>query len=211
MPGISEVLMSHYNCTPHSDWKLKEINIDRSLEWILLAASAGGREGEESIAVLYFDSDSAWWQIWGMGELPTNNLFMVFTVGGEDSCCLYSLRVDCAASAGNKTLWISSSYPHRDSRSLCNSLWQFALCRRLWLRRYLSSWLTRSHPPQHPGECRLASWCSLMDEYRHFSSWVQYLWRQVPWVAQGLALFILPSLSLPEHSDLRKSCLCILS
>lgn len=31
--------------------------------------------------MLYFDSNSAWWQIWGTGELLTNNLFMVFTVG----------------------------------------------------------------------------------------------------------------------------------
>lgn len=31
--------------------------------------------------MLYFDSDSAWWQIWGMGELLPKNLFMVVTVG----------------------------------------------------------------------------------------------------------------------------------
>lgn len=149
--------------------------------------------------MLYFDSDSAWWQIWGMGDLLTNNLFMVFTVGGEDSCCLWVECVDCAAFAGNKTLWISSGYPHPHSWSLCNSLTMCFVLETL-AQRVPFLLAHAAHPSQHPGECRLTSWCSLMDVMGTVAV-------KTGATAEGLALFILPSLTLPELSDLRKSWL----
>lgn len=164
MPGISEVLMSHYNYTAHCEWKLKEIKIDLQNEFSLgpLLEGRGARRVEQcctwtptqrlSVVLglrlsMVADLGDGW-------LIDKQRIHGIYS-GGEDSCCLWLECVDCAAFAGNKMLWVSSGYPRPHSWSLCNSLWQFVLCWRLWLRGYLSSWLT---PPIHPSIQGSADW-----------------------------------------------------
>lgn len=115
MPGISEVLMSHYNYTAHCEWKLKEIKIDLQNEFSLgpLLEGKGARRVEQcctwtptqrlSVVLglrlsMVADLGDGW-------LIDKQRIHGIYS-GGEDSCCLWLECVDCAAFAGNKTLWV---------------------------------------------------------------------------------------------------------